>query len=95
MTTFDVVGAIREAYPCPGRSFSNKTGVYCVGGALMLSLGYPYQMPFPGDLAGGLKDMGCGDESMEWASLIIQANDDGDVELAWKVLGMALKAGEV
>lgn len=95
------VEKIRAMYPDPVISSKGiENGRYCVGGALCLYTGIESRIPMTATLANRLrvinpalwdktprtlKDMGS-----TYAFQIITANDDGDFEKAWQLLGEAL-----
>lgn len=82
--------AIRERFPRPG-------GRYCVGGALLLYAGEcePNLACFPStqDLAAVLRDANpklTGSWSNGYAVAIIEENDHGHYDEAWRILDNAL-----
>jgi hypothetical protein len=86
------VSEIRARYPRPVTT-RNSVDSYCVGGAFCLSVGYRARFPRKEFLTMILPEANphlSGLQALRFARLIVQANDAGDFEAAWKHLNAAL-----
>lgn len=78
---------IRAAYPAPVVARKDYIpGEYCVGGAYMLAHGDSRRFPTDGALWDATRRMVLFSE----ITLITAANDRGDYEEAWRLLGVAM-----
>ena len=95
------IAAIRAAYPEPRQAWHDPspghTGDYCVGGAFCLSSGIwsaGKTFPSPSDLAQTFELMIptlSAEQAFDYAKEIIDANDEGQFEEAWEILGEMLE----
>ncbi len=96
------LAAIRAAYPeprCAGHAASlGQTGNYCIGGAFWLAAGGPPYCVGNFPRRDTLADVFCVAmpnlpylKASDYAEAIIDANDAGDFERAWELLGEVLE----
>ena len=104
MSTNISIATIRAQYPTPETANPygpNRDGDYCVGGALALAFyGLEPDTPrFPeedaiAEVLQALNPAIADTLALEYADALVDANDAGDFEEAWRVAGKALAYGQ-
>ena len=92
------IAELRANYPNPMDCLDNDSfrnpAKYCVGGALCLSLGLPFNFPTPGILWTAILQVNPKANALylvDQAAEVIKKNDAGDFEGAWATLAEALR----
>ena len=92
---------LRRKYPHPVRAIAGGFGDYCVGGALCLEVGIDKYFPNEREMVNALLKA---NPNINWDTIpdrsrdelynmihgVIEANDGGNFELSWRLLGRLL-----